>query len=236
MLAGIVARTVARGANSYDGASRPVRAREGGGLAADMVTQDETERSRLSRRQMVYGGIALATLVPLAACGSDGPNLPPIPDAASNVYYLGAGDQIRIITFGEQQLTGEFRVDAGGDIALPLIGAVHAAGRTPAQLEVAVANALKAANLYRNPSVSVEVINYRPIFILGEVTKPGQYAYQPGMTVVTAVAIGGGFTYRAVKDDFSIVRTTEKGTTEGRATRQTLLQPGDVITVYERII
>jgi polysaccharide export outer membrane protein len=93
---------------------------------------------------------------------------------------------------------------------------------------------MERSKLYRHPSVSAEVTIYRPIFILGEVSRPGQYPYQPGMTVVTAVAVAGGFTYRAVDDAFSIVRTTDGKPLEARAGRQDLVQPGDVITVYER--
>ena len=173
----------------------------------------------------------------LAASGCSGPpsGLQPIPSAPPGVYTLGPGDEVRIITFGEQQLTGEFRVDASGEIALPLVGNVHAAGLTPRELDRAVADALSKSKLYRNPSVSVEVINYRPIFILGEVSRPGQYPYQPGMTVVTAVAVAGGFTYRAVTGRFSIVRTIGNRSLEGVALRETPVQPGDVVTVYERI-
>ena len=76
--------------------------------------------------------------------------------------------------------------------------------------------------------------SYRPIFVLGEVSKPGQYPYQPGMTVVTAVAVAGGFTYRAVKDYASVVRTLDGVAVEGKAVRQGFVQPGDVITVFER--
>jgi polysaccharide export outer membrane protein len=184
----------------------------------------------LSRRHLLLAGVAA-----LAACSSAGSGLKPIPaPPASGEYILGPDDQVRIITFGEEQLTGEFRIDAAGDIALPLIGAVHAGGLTPHQLTDAITNALRQSNLYKNPSVSVEVVAYRPVFILGEVSKPGQYPYQPGMSVVTAVAVAGGFTYRAVTDRFSIVRATPKGSIEGSATRETLVQPGDVITVYER--
>jgi polysaccharide biosynthesis/export protein len=82
--------------------------------------------------------------------------------------------------------------------------------------------------------VAVEVIAYRPIYVLGEVNKPGQYAYQPGMTVVTAAAVAGGFTYRAVEGYAAIVRTVGGKAIEGRASRQTFVQPGDVITVLER--
>ena len=103
-----------------------------------------------------------------------------------------------------------------------------------------MAGALIGADILRNPSVSVEVIAYRPIFVLGEVNKPGQYPYQPGMTVVTAAAVAGGFTYRAVQSYASIVRTMPADKSgpmtaiEGTAERQTLVQPGDVITIFER--
>jgi polysaccharide biosynthesis/export protein len=195
-------------------------------------------RLTLTRRALLHRSTAAVAMVTgilqIQGCTRPAAGLPPIEDPVVGEYHLGPGDQVRIITFGEEQLTGEFRVDASGDIALPLVGNVHAAGRTPPQLEAATKEVLVRSRLYKNPSVSVEVINYRPIFILGEVTRPGQYPYQPGMTVLTAVAIGGGFTYRAVDDLFSIVRTIDGKTTEGRAGRETLAQPGDVITVYER--
>ena len=155
------------------------------------------------------------------------------PPAAAS-YSLGPGDQVRIITFGEETLTGEFRVNDSGSIALPLVGAVRAAGLTSSELETSVALALRRGNLVRDPSVAVEIIAYRPIYVLGEVNKPGQYPYQPGMTVVTAVAVGGGFTYRAVEDYAAVVRTVDGSAIEGRASRQSYVQPGDVITIFER--
>jgi polysaccharide biosynthesis/export protein len=190
-----------------------------------------------SVRSYQSGLLALSLLVAgsvLAGCGSPGANLPPVAAADSSSYRLGAGDQVRIITFSDEQLTGEFRVNDGGTVALPLLGAVHAAGLTTAQLETEVANALRQRNLYKDPSVAVEVIAYRPVFILGEVTRPGQYPYQPGMTVVTTVAVAGGYTYRAVEDHSSIVRTMNGKAVEGLAGRETFVRPGDVITVYER--
>jgi polysaccharide biosynthesis/export protein len=170
----------------------------------------------------------------LAGCSGPGGNLPPIPPTAPGAYHLGPGDQIRIITLGEERVTGEFRVNDSGEIALPLLGSVHAAGLTTAELERVISQDLVKAQLIRDPSVSVEVIAYRPIFVLGEVNKPGQYPYQPGMTVVTAVAVAGGFTYRAVEDRASIVRDIGGKAIEGRAVRETFVQPGDVITIYER--
>ncbi len=173
-------------------------------------------------------------LLMLTGCGGPGSGLPMLPEASHGSYALGPGDQVRIIVYGEDNLTGEFRVNDSGNIAVPLVGAVHAAGLTSSGLETAVGSALRRDNLVRNPSVAVEVIAYRPIYVLGEVNKPGQYPYQPGMTVVTAVAVAGGFTYRAVQGYAAIVRTADGTAVEGRASRQSFVRPGDVITVLER--
>lgn len=177
--------------------------------------------------------IALAFPVVLAAC-APGADLPPLRPGSHAGYRLGPGDQVRIITVGDESLTGEFRVGDSGRIALPLLGSVPAAGLPPATLEKAIARKLVSAGLERDPSVSVEVTAYRPIFVLGEVNKPGQFAYQPGMTVLSAVALAGGFTYRAVEDYADIVRTDAVSPVEGRAPRQAPLAPGDVVTVFER--
>ena len=179
--------------------------------------------------RLLHIGLAL---LPLLGC-APGRDLPPI-SPGSGQYRLGPGDAVRLITFGEEPLTGEFRVSAAGTIAVPLLGGVRAAGLTPAELETLVASKLKQAKLLRDPSVAAEVTEYRPIFVLGEVNKPGQYPYQPGMTVVTAAAIAGGFTYRAVEGYASVVRTVDGHAVEGKAMRQTYLQPGDVVTVFER--
>jgi polysaccharide export outer membrane protein len=169
----------------------------------------------------------------VAAC-APGRGLPDLPSTPPGAYRLGSGDVVRLITVGDDSLTGEFRVSDSGIIAVPLLGTVPASGLTPDALAARISGALVKANLYRAPSVSVEVTAYRPIFVLGEVAKPGQYPYQPGMTMVTAAAVAGGFTYRAIHDYASIVRTRDDSVTEGKASRQTFIQPGDVITIFER--
>ena len=188
---------------------------------------DRRKARRIVRQLWMAGLFAVASCAP----GSD---LPPLNNPTSRAFELGPGDQVRVITFGEQQLTGEFRVSDGGAISVPLLGPIQTTGLTPDQLASRIASELTAKKLFKDPSVSVEVIGYRPIFILGEVNKPGQYPYQPGMTMLTAVAIGGGFTYRAVTRYASDVRLTGKSAVEGRIERESLLQPGDVVTVFER--
>jgi polysaccharide biosynthesis/export protein len=176
---------------------------------------------------IICGGLILGGCKP-------GGDLAALPDYKAQNYRLGGGDQIRIITFGEDQLTGEFRVDDQGAIAVPLLGEIHAAGLTTAELGDQIAQMLKKRQLIKDPSVSVEVIAYRPIFVLGEVSHPGQYPYQPGMTMLTAVAVAGGFTYRAVEDYASDVRAQEQTATEGLITPKSFIAPGDVIRIFER--
>jgi polysaccharide export outer membrane protein len=178
-----------------------------------------------------------ALLLPLAlfACADPTAGLPPLPEEARNGYRLGPEDQVRVTVFNDPRLTGDFRITDAGMLALPLVGSVPAAGRTTTQVERAVERVMAQRNLFRDPSVAIQVIEYRPVFVLGQVERGGRFPYQPGMTALSAVAVAGGFNYRALQDSMSVTRIGEDGRAqEFRATRQTLLQPGDVVTVFER--
>jgi polysaccharide export outer membrane protein len=164
---------------------------------------------------------------------SPGSTLPPLENYNGASYKLGVGDQIRVITFGVEQLSAPFRVNDAGDIELPLIGSFHAAGLSTRELRLELAAALEAQKILSAPSVSIEVVEYRPIFVLGEVNRPGQYAYQPGMKMLTAVAVAGGFTYRAVQVRVQVLRHGPVPIT-GRADVDAFVAPGDVVTVLER--
>ena len=174
-----------------------------------------------------------AIMIALSCC-APGHDLRPLPGLTGGEYHLAPGDVVRIITYGEDPLTGEFRVSDQGRVALPLAGGVKASGRTSHQLEEAITAMLRQRGMLTRPSVSVEVSAYRPIYVLGEVNKPGQYPYQPGMTMVSAAAVAGGFTYRAVQDYASVVRTVDGDSVEGKVMRDGPIEPGDVITVFER--
>jgi len=187
-------------------------------------------------RKHAARSVMLVAALSLTRCVQGG-NLPDLPTAAENVYHLGAGDQVRVITYDETQLSDTFTVGSDGNIAFPLVGEVKAAGLTPNELAAQLTGSLQAGKLISQPSVSVQVTQYRPISILGEVNHPGQYPFEPGMTMLDAVALGGGFTYRAVTGYASDVRTGDHSTSgpmEGKIYRWTVLEPGDVVTVYER--
>jgi protein involved in polysaccharide export with SLBB domain len=149
-------------------------------------------------------------------------------------YRLGPGDRLRVIVFGQKDMTGEFAVDGTGMLSFPLIGQIKAGGLTAEGLEHEITNKLKPDYL-RDPKVSVVVLTYRPFYIVGEVKTPGSYAYVTGMSVINAVALAGGFTYRAKESSFYLDRSAKDGKkTRIDAGPETQVQPGDVITVRER--
>jgi polysaccharide export outer membrane protein len=185
-------------------------------------------------RRSIIRILLSSTAIPLLGLTSCGSEMPPLADTPPGPYRLAVDDQVRIITFGQEQLTGQFRVNDRGTIAVPLLGAIPANGLTSGELEHEIEQNLKAKKILLDPSVSVEVVGYRPMFILGEVTKPGQYPYEPGMTVLTAVAIAGGFTYRAQTNYASLLRISNGHSKEGRVPRGMAVLPGDVITIEER--
>jgi polysaccharide export outer membrane protein len=169
--------------------------------------------------------IALAAALFLSA----GPS-----SAADSAYMLGSGDKVRVTVFGELDLSGEYQVDGSGVLAFPLVGEVRAAGGTARKLENEIAKKLGSGYL-KNPTVSVEVLTYRPFFILGEVKQPGSYAYKNGLNVLNAVAMAGGYTYRAKSNVWVITRSGNKEY-QDREIRNgdfTVL-PGDTIVIPER--
>lgn len=152
-------------------------------------------------------------------------------DEAGRAYRLGPSDALKMTVFGEPDLSGTFSVDGRGKVALPLIGEVRVGSLTLPEAEAAIVERL-ADGYLKFPRVALEVVNYRPFYILGEVRNPGQYPYVEGMTVMKAVALAGGFTYRADEDDVEI---TAAGASEAREVpTDTAVMPGDTIRIGER--
>lgn len=184
----------------------------------------------MSLRRVVLGHWA-AIAIPFAACSAQQPAPPPT--AAAPAYALGAGEALKITTFGEPTLTGDFTIDADGNLPFPLIGAIPAMGKTAQQLQSAIQNRL-ADGFLLNPRVTVEVKSYRPVYVMGEVNKPGEYAYVPGMTALAAVAKAEGFTYRAQQKKVFLKRAGENVERELALKGQVFLMPGDTIRIAER--
>ena len=154
--------------------------------------------------------------------------------ASTSDYRLGPNDRTRIIVFNQPGLTGEFVLDGNGTLAFPLIGSVPANGMTPRELQQAIAAKLDPEYL-RAPNVTVEVLTRRPFYVLGEVQKPGNYPYVTGITALNAVAMAGGYTYRAKTTGYYIKRL-DKDSKMVRvvATPETIIRPGDTLEVRER--
>jgi polysaccharide export outer membrane protein len=148
-------------------------------------------------------------------------------------YTLDAGDKLRIVVFGQDGISNAYIVDAGGNVNLPLIGTVPARGSTPQQLSQRITAGLKRGYV-REPHVTVEVETYRPFFILGEVTTPGQYPYVADMTVEKAIAIAGGFAPRANKQTVELTHTARGQQIKSDVPLSYPLRPGDTLLVKER--
>jgi polysaccharide export outer membrane protein len=150
-----------------------------------------------------------------------------------NSYRLGTGDRLQINVFDEASLSGEFSVDADGSVSLPLIGVVPATGKTTVELTRDIRARLMAGYL-RDPRVSIDMLSYRPFYILGEVMKPGEYAYSVGLTVLEAVAKAQGFTYRANHRQVYIKHSAEQQELQVALTSSTPVLPGDTLRIAER--
>jgi polysaccharide export outer membrane protein len=187
-------------------------------------------------RAHVTAAVVLLLAALVASCSGPAADeiMPPKTTAAEIAgYRLGSGDHVRVTVYGEPNLSGEFTVDGRGGLALPLIGNVSAAGMNSAQLEKKIIDRLSPEYL-TDPKVAVEVITYRPFYIVGEVRNPGSYPYVNGMSVINAVALAGGFTYRAQESGFDISRTIDGDPRRIYGGKTTAILPGDVITVRER--
>ncbi len=160
---------------------------------------------------------------PHAVADTDGP------------YLLDTGDRLRIFVYGQPNLSRGYTVDHGGDITVPLIGRVHARGRTTRNLQFAIRDRL-GAEYVRDPQVTVDVQQNRPFFILGEVRNAGAFPYVSGMTVETAVAIAGGYSERASTRSFRITRRINGFVETVEAPADYIVRPGDTVFVHERFL
>ncbi len=159
------------------------------------------------------------------------------PVSPSNVGLtaaLQAGERIKITVYGEEALTGEYDVSPSGSVSMPLIGSVKAAGSTPLEFGRVVASRYRAGGFLQDPHVTVAIVTFRPFYVLGEATSPGEYPYRSGLTVHSAVAMAGGFTYRASKSAVLIRHIGDDVWREYSLAEPVPIAPGDLIRIPER--
>lgn len=177
-----------------------------------------------------------AALLMLGACSQS--DLPAVSVGQANAqvssgYALAAGDKIRVTVFDEPSLTGEYQVGTGGELALPLIEPLSVAGRSSTQVAAEITSALANGGYILEPRVSVEMLQYRPVYILGEVSKPGEYPYTGELTFHQAVAKAGGFTPRADKGRVILQRNGEGGRLIVLGESPLMVAPGDTLIVRQ---
>ncbi len=160
---------------------------------------------------------------------------------AADNYVIGASDVLSVTVWKQKDLSGTLLVRPDGMISMPLLGDVHAAGLTPLQLGDQIETKLK--KFIQDPEVSVVLtqINSKVIYLLGEVGKKGPVQMTPGMTLLEAIASGGGLTDFANSKKIYILRDAGgkheripvryKKALKGDADSNLALQPGDTIVV-----
>jgi polysaccharide biosynthesis/export protein len=202
------------GAHAVDGYPVPVTS----------STADYRPGAAITAERVVWGA---PTILPGDAIG------PQIGGDAEGPYRLDTGDRLRIFVYGQPNLSRLYVVDQAGKIAVPLIGNVRARGKTTNQLQAEIRSQL-GAEYVKDPQVTVDIVQNRPFFILGEVKAGGQFPYVSGMTVETAVAIAGGYTERASERTFRITRRVNGFVEQIVAPSDFVLMPGDTVYVFER--
>ena len=156
-----------------------------------------------------------------------------ISEAASTSPNLQPGEKIKVTVFGEDRLSGEYEIDPAGNVSLPLAGTIKAAGLSQREFELALTKKFQGEYL-RDPKVTVEVSNFRPFYILGEVAKPGEYPFKGGLNVLSAIALAGGSSYRASRSSVMIQHAGESGFREYPLSPTIPILPGDLVRVPER--
>jgi polysaccharide export outer membrane protein len=182
--------------------------------------------------------VALLAGLLLSGCDSVGAVPAGPSDATASVLLAGSprlqgGDRIRVIVFGEDKLTGDYDIDPGGFVSLPLAGTLQAAGLTKAELEKLLTQKFHSSYL-RDPKVTVDIASFRPFYVLGEVLKPGEYPYKSGLTVLSAIAVAGGQTYRASNSTILIKRAGDTQLKSYDMSADVPIYPGDLIRLPQR--
>jgi len=197
----------------------------------------------------------LAVLLFLAACASTGPSGAGAPSVnpqaqAVSVYRIGVDDIVEVSVWHNPDLNAKVPVRPDGMISIPLIGDVTAGGKTPEEVSAEIAEKLKA--YVRDPQVAVILTELRSheylsrVRVTGAVRTPVSVPYRQGMTVLDAVLAAGGTTEFASADRTELYRKEGENTRayavrldqilkKGDLSTNYPAQPGDVITVPERV-
>jgi len=191
----------------------------------------ETGRDLDAVPKMAWFRLLLALLlVPLAACALNGPQTV-LKSTLDHPYTLDSGDVVKVSVYGDDSISRTYRIDDGGNIAFPLVGQVQVRGMSTVDAGKAITTAL--ANGYmKAPNVTVEVDTYRPFYISGAVSAPGQFPYVPGMTVRSAISTAGGVTQGSgIHTEATLYRRVGNATVKSRVDLDFPILAGDTLVV-----
>jgi protein involved in polysaccharide export with SLBB domain len=183
--------------------------------------------------------ITLLTALQLAGCYTDfgpvevGTTAGPL-SGANVASLLQPGEKLRVTVYGEESLTGDYDVSPSGSVTMPLIGSVKAVGRSQSEFAKDIANRYLRGGFLQDPHVTVAVVQFKPFYVLGEAATPGEYPFRSGLNVHAAVAMAGGFTYRASRSYVLIRHAGDEVWKEYSLAEPVPIAPGDVIRVPER--
>jgi polysaccharide export outer membrane protein len=185
--------------------------------------------------------ILIAASASLSACVSDEFTSVPSKDPGERAlggpalstagYRMTIGDHVRVTVFGSTSVTSEYTIDETGAIALPPMAPLVVKEMTTTEAASLITKSYTQAGLYKDPRVTVDILSFGPFYMLGEVSKPGEFQYRPGMSLFAAVASAGGYTYRANRERVFIRKAREAIETEYELTSDIAILPGDVIRV-----
>lgn len=185
----------------------------------------------------VFLGLCLGAAATATACSSNLSSLDSLPPAPTAAYRLSAGDEVRVLIPGlaaSDAANSSYVINDRGQLALPVLGDVAANGKTVPELQASIAQLLSDRQLLNAPTVSIQPVKLRPFYVLGEVKNPGEYQYRAGMSVLAAVSVAGGYTFRAQQGTVAITRSVGDRPVIGRAREGDMIQPGDTVRIYEK--
>lgn len=187
-------------------------------------------------RNRLHHGLCLGLFALTTACSGGLSGLASLPPAPTVAYRLGSGDEVSVAIPGLSADPGNnsYTINDRGQISLPVLGDVDAGGKTVPELQASIAQQLVQRQLLNAPTVSVQPVKLRPFYVLGEVKSPGEYQYRAGMSVLAAVSVAGGYTFRAEQGGVAITRMVDGRQVVGRAGERDMIQPGDTVRIYEK--
>ncbi len=177
--------------------------------------------------------LAVSCLAFLGACSTGIGDLPPLESAGTAEVRIAPGDKVRVTVQDLDAVSGDYIVDETGTISFPLVRQIKVAGLSYTEMENAITARLVSADVLKAPNVAVQPLELRPIYIMGEVRQPGEYAYRQGLTVFAAISMAGGYTYRAKTGQVAITRMVGERQITGVASEDSMILPGDRIRIYE---